>query len=213
MALLKAYHQHETPWKYIEVAKIVSAAAARGEKVIVWSNFVRNLKALDRYLTAFEPAMIHGGVPTEDNAPPNCITREQTLNRFRNSSKCAVLLANPAACGEGVSLHHECHHAVYLDRTFNAGQFLQSQDRIHRLGLARDTITQYTILTSAETIDDSVDSRLRDKVRALAKLMDDPRLVQVALPESDEGEASSSIYVDDMQAIVAHLSTIARDAA
>jgi SNF2 family DNA or RNA helicase len=204
--LLRTYHRHETPWKYDRVAKIVADAASRGEKVIVWSNFVRNLKSLAKHLEAFGPAMIHGGVPTEDNAPPKSVTRESELFRFRNSKTCSVLLANPAACGEGISLHHDCHHAVYLDRTFNAGQFLQSQDRIHRLGLDKGITTEFTVLTSIGTIDDSVDSRLRDKVKALSKLMDDPGLVQVALPEPDIGNSGSAMHEDDLQAVHAHLS-------
>lgn len=208
MELLKAYHLHETPWKYDKVTEIVADAASRGEKVLVWSNFVRNIKSLAKHLEAFEPAMIHGGVPTEDNSPPKSVTREAELFRFRNSRTCTVLLANPAACGEGISLHHDCHHAIYLDRTFNAGQFLQSQDRIHRLGLNRDTLTTFTVLTSIGTIDDSVDSRLRDKVEALSKLMNDPGLVQVALPEPDEGDVGPPIHDDDLQAIIAHLSGI-----
>ena len=205
MELLKVYHLHETPWKYEKVAEIVADAATRGEKVLVWSNFVRNIKSLAKHLASFQPAMIHGGVPTEENAPPKSVTRESEIYRFRNSAACSVLLANPAACGEGISLHHDCHHAIYLDRTFNAGQFLQSQDRIHRLGLDKTTLTTFTVLTSIDTIDDSVDWRLRDKVKALSKLMNDPGLVQVALPEPDEGNAGPSVHQDDIQAIVAHL--------
>lgn len=206
MELLQSYHRHETPWKYDMVVQIVAAAASRNEKVVVWSNFVRNLKSLAKHLEVFQPSMIHGGVPTEDNAPEKSVTRESELLRFRNDPNCAVLLANPAACGEGISLHHHCHHAIYLDRTFNAGQFLQSQDRIHRLGLAENTITKFTVLTSIGTIDDSVDCRLRDKVHALSKLMDDPGLVQVALPEPDEGDVGAPVHADDLQALLAHLS-------
>lgn len=205
MELLRAYHRHETPWKYERVEQIVADAASRGEKIIVWSNFVRNLKALAKHLDAFQPAMIHGGVPTEDNAPPNSLTREAELYRFRNSRTCSVLLANPAACGEGISLHHDCHHAIYLDRTFNAGQFLQSQDRIHRLGLKKETLTEFTILVSADSVDDSVDGRLRDKVKALSRLMDDPGLVLVALPEPDEGDNGTPVQQDDLGAVLSHL--------
>lgn len=213
MELLGAYRRHETPWKYVRTAQIVTNAAARGEKVLVWSSFVRNLKALARHLEAFRPAMIHGGVPPEDGAPPNTLTREMELERFRNEPMCSVLLANPAACGEGVSLHHDCHHAVYLDRTFNAGQFLQSQDRIHRLGLDKGTLTRFTILASADSIDDSVDGRLRDKVKALSQLMDDPGLVLVALPESDEGSSGPPAHSDDFQAVLAHLTEASTRAA
>jgi SNF2 family DNA or RNA helicase len=160
---------------------------------------------LAKYLEKYEPAIVHGGVPPEDAAPPNTVTREAELKRFREDDNCRVLLANPAAMGEGVSLHHWCHHAIYLDRTFNAGQFLQSQDRIHRLGLSDSTITRFTILVSENTIDDSVDGRLREKVTALGHLMDDPGLVQVALPEPDEGSFGPPAYADDMEAVLAHL--------
>ena len=205
MHLLKSYHLHETPWKYLKLEQIVSEAAARGEKILVWSSFVRNLKTLSHHLKDYQPAMIHGGVATEDGNGSRIVTRESELSRFRKDPKCTVLLANPAACGEGISLHHECHHAVYLDRTFNAGQFLQSQDRIHRLGLADDVITRFTLLQSEGSIDDSVTRRLEDKVRALSLLMDDPGLVLVSLPEPDEGHAGPPTFDDDMQAVLAHV--------
>jgi hypothetical protein len=205
MELLKSYHLHETPWKYQAVAKIIDEARSRGEKVLVWSSFVRNLKLLARHLREFNPAMIHGGVPTEESNNSNAVTREAELNRFRRDPACTVLLANPAACGEGISLHHECHHAVYLDRTFNAGQFLQSQDRIHRLGVREDVTTRFTLLQSEGSVDDTVNARLADKVQALARLMNDPGLVLVALPEPDEGSAGPPAFADDMQAILSHI--------
>jgi SNF2 family DNA or RNA helicase len=211
--LLSSYNLYETPWKYAEVARIALEASTRGEKVLVWSNFVRNLKALGRYLSEFNPALIHGGIPPEDGAPVSMTTREQELRRFRQDSNCSVLLANPAACGEGVSLHHCCHHAIYLDRSFNAGHFLQSQDRIHRLGLAAGTVTHFTILASADSIDDAVDGRLRHKVTALSRLMNDPGLVHVALPEPDEGQANPPVQADDLQAVLEHLNRASPHAA
>jgi SNF2 family DNA or RNA helicase len=205
--MLEGYRDFEVPWKYDKVREIVAQAAATGEKVIVWSTFVRNLRALATHLGDFHPAVVHGGVPPADGAPPGALTRDEELDRFRHDRTCSVLLANPAACGEGVSLHHWCHHAVYLDRTFNAGHFLQSQDRIHRLGLEDGTITRFTYLLSKDSIDDAVDNRLRDKVNALATLMNDPDLVRIALPEPDEHRDGSPIFDDDADAVVAHLRT------
>ena len=204
--LLAQYTRFETPWKYEEVKSIVEDAAAKGEKVLVWTNFVRNIQALARYLSQFSPAIVHGGIRSQP-APSSddTVTRDKEFNRFRFDPNCSVLLANPAACGEGVSLHHWCHHAVYLDRSFNASHFLQSQDRIHRLGLDKDTVTKFTVLVSSGTIDDTVDVRLIEKVEALSTLMDDPGLVQVALPNADEGEGGTPVLEDDMAAILAHL--------
>jgi SNF2 family DNA or RNA helicase len=199
--LLQRYREHEVPWKYRKLIELVEEAAQRGEKVLIWSTFVRNLKLLANYLESFQPAVVHGGVPPEDGAPPGVLTREAELDRFRHDPDCQVLLANPAACGEGISLHHWCHHAIYLDRTFNAGHFLQSQDRIHRLGLAEGTVTRFTYLISRGTIDELVDDRLREKVIALAELVGDPDLVSVALPEPDTDAVEPPVTLDDLDAL------------
>ena len=181
--LISNYGRHETPPKFVEVAKIVAANRDAGEKTLVWSNFVRNLEWLaNRVLTAMNPAVIHGGVPIESSAIP---TRDEEIARFRNDSECWVLLANPAAMAEGISLHRECNHAVYIDRTFNAGQFLQSQDRIHRLGLPVGVNTTITILMSVGTVDEIVDRRVEEKVRTLSALMQDQGLPEMTLPDED----------------------------
>ena len=205
LSLLAQYGRFETPWKYEAVKSIVADAAVKGEKVLVWTNFVRNIRALFRYLSQYSPAIVHGGVPSQQTTSEDTVTRETEFNRFRYDPKCSVLLANPAACGEGVSLHHWCHHAVYLDRSFNASHFLQSQDRIHRLGLDEGTVTTFTVLMSRGTIDATVDARLIEKVEALSTLMNDPGLVQVALPNADEGEGGTPVFEDDVSAVLAHL--------
>ena len=203
--LLAQYGRFETPWKYEKVQSIVADAAAKGEKVLVWTSFVRNIRALLRHLSQYSPAVVHGGVPSQQAPSADTVTREMEFNRFRHDPNCSVLLANPAACGEGVSLHHWCHHAVYLDRSFNASHFLQSQDRIHRLGLDKSTITTFTVLVSRGTIDETVDARLIEKVEALSILMNDPGLVQVALPNADEGEGGTPVFEDDVTAVLAHI--------
>ncbi|MHA6761750.1 DEAD/DEAH box helicase [Streptacidiphilus sp. PAMC 29251] len=200
--LLQQYAEYETPWKYQEVQQIVRDAAARNEKVLIWSTFVRNLKLLSELLKEFQPAMVHGGVPPEDGAPAGALTRDDELDRFRNDPDCTVLLANPAACGEGVSLHHWCHHAVYLDRSFNAGHYLQSQDRIHRLGLRDDVTTRFTLLLSQDSIDETVEDRLREKIRVLAVLMNDPGLVTAALPEPDVDDNARPVQEDDATTLI-----------
>jgi len=204
-SLLRDYANYEKPWKYEYVATAVREARANGEKVLVWTTFVRNIRALNRELAEFSPAVVHGGVPTEDSAAPGVVSREDELRRFKTDPNCTVLLANPAAAGEGVSLHHWCHHAIYLDRTFNAGQFLQSQDRIHRLGLDPRVETKFTLLVSDNTIDEVVDERLREKIVVLANLMDDPGLVRVALPTADEDHDAPAAERDDAGAVYQHI--------
>jgi SNF2 family DNA or RNA helicase len=203
--LIGRYHRHEIPLKFKKLAMMVDENARAGRKTLVWSNFVGNLLTLERILARYKPALVYGGVPSVDGpAAPGVRTREGELARFRSESACMVLLANPAALGEGVSLHEVCHDAIYLDRTFNAGQYLQSLDRIHRLGLSPDIETRVTFLLTSGTIDERVDDRVAEKAERLGSMLNDPDLVTMALPDEEEyGEAIED--VSDLSALFAHL--------
>lgn len=194
--LLRDLPHYETSPKYEEVLSIVAENAAAGRKTLVWSTFVRNLTSLERLLGRFSPALVHGG--TED--------REGELRRFREEDDCMVLLSNPSTLGEGVSLHHTCHEAVYVDRDFAAGRFLQSVDRIHRLGLPPDTRTRVTVLVAAETVDEMVAQRLDLKLRFLGGILDDPAVLE--LGDLDE-EPTSGAGMDaaDLHALIGHLTS------
>jgi SNF2 family DNA or RNA helicase len=202
--LLSAYGRYETPRKFIEIGKLVRKNADQGRKTLVWTNFVRNILLLERALARYRPAIIHGGIPSEVTQPNATRTREAELNRFRTSNDCAVLVANPAATGEGISLHHYCHDAIYLDRTFNAGQYLQSVDRIHRLGMPENLETRITFLITEQTIDEVVDDRIREKAERLGVLLSDENIASVALPDDEDyGRAIDSD--EDLAALFAHL--------
>jgi SNF2 family DNA or RNA helicase len=201
--LIAAYNQHETPRKFIELLRIIRDNAQAGNKTLVWSNFVRNLKLLEPMLAAYQPALIHGAVrPYSDD--PKDRTRETELNRFRYDPSCMVLIANPAAISEGVSLHHACHDAIYLDRTFNAGQLIQSVDRIHRLGLEAGQETRITFMVTEGTIDEVVDVRVDIKARRLGAMLNDPSLAEVVLP-SEEDYGPPIEGEEDVAALFAHL--------
>ena len=176
--LIEEYLQHEVPWKFKYVALRAEEIAKAGEKVLVWSNFIGNLASLKGVLKKFQPAVVYGNVSLEDRA--------SELHRFRTDPNCAVLLSNPQTLGEGVSLHQVCHSEIFVDRSYNAGLYLQAVDRIHRLGLAPDQKTSIEILVSKGTIDERVSARLATKVNALSNFLQDEHLVKAAIPQGDE---------------------------
>lgn len=202
--LLQQYNQYETPAKFTQLAQMIATNADAGRKTLVWTNFVRNLHTLQRMLAIHQPALIYGGVPSAMSDPTAEQTRESELARFRTDDRCKVLLANPAAMSEGVSLHHDCHDAIYLDRTFNAGQYLQSIDRIHRLGLPAGQSTRISFLVSTGTIDEVVDTRIKEKAGRLGEMLNDPDITTMALP-SDEDYGAAIDTHDDLMALFAHL--------
>jgi SNF2 family DNA or RNA helicase len=149
--------------------------AMEGKKTLIWSAFVDNVELISERLSDLGADFIHGGV--EAGSEEEDQTREHKIKRFHDVDSAMVLVANPAACSEGISLHTVCHHAIYLDRNFNAAQFLQSEDRIHRLGLLADQETIIEIVCCPDTVDEVVDSRLKSKVQKMAEVLDDPSLM------------------------------------
>jgi SNF2-related domain/Helicase conserved C-terminal domain len=202
-SLVASYNEYENPPKFLALADILRSNAALGRKTLVWTNFVSNIELLEAAFRALQPAVIHGGIPSEISAPNASRTREAELYRFRNDPDCKVLIANPAATSEGVSLHRHCHDAVYLDRTFNAGHYLQSIDRIHRLGMEDGIETRITFLVTSGTVDVTVDNQVDVKARRLGVLMDDDAIATMALPDDDDYE--EVIAPDDLAALFAHL--------
>jgi SNF2 family DNA or RNA helicase len=118
------------------------------------------------------------------------------------------MIANPAAAGEGISLHMACHHAIYLDRSFNAAHYLQSVDRIHRLGLPPEIETNVEILEANGTVDGRVASRMNSKIDTMRIILNDPGLAALSYDPSDiEEEFGAGIEPEDVEEILDHLET------
>jgi SNF2 family DNA or RNA helicase len=136
--------QKELPAKLVEATRIAKDLVAKGEKVIIWSNFVGNIKILENQLLQdYNPLTIYGDISREEVEEENREewTRIQRINKFKDDPNFNILIATPASLSEAVSLHINnerkkvCSHAIYVDRNFNAAQYMQSMDRIHRLGM------------------------------------------------------------------------------
>jgi len=176
--------------------------AYHGQKTIIWSSFVKNVELIANRLRDLGGDFIHGGVDAGDEDEQG--TREQKIKRFHDDDQCSVLVANPAACGEGISLHTVCHNAIYVDRTYNAAQYLQSQDRIHRIGLEPGQNTYVEILFSPDTVDESVQRRIDIKIENMAIALNDKSLIIV--PELIDFETDGFNH-DDFLDLKQHLSS------
>lgn len=154
--------------------KKVRHVAGTGQKVLVWSSFVRNVEYIANRLSDLGAVYIHGGVDAGDEDDDE--SREGKIRLFHDNKNVRVMVANPAAASEGISLHRICHFAIYLDRTFNAAHYLQSEDRIHRIGLKPTDKTIVEIVECEGTIDETVRHRLGFKVAAMAAALNDTSL-------------------------------------
>lgn len=176
------------------------------KKVIIWSCFVQNVELIALRLKDLGAEYIHGGVDAGDENDQD--TREGKIKRFHDDPSCMVLVANPAACSEGISLHRVCQYAIYLDRSFNAAHYLQSEDRIHRLGLAADAKPTVEFVECENSIDQVVRERLTLKVSIMATALNDTSLrVDPNVFEYDDGETdvddiTNNLSVDDAKAVL-----------
>lgn len=152
----------EEPGKLAELYRLVREVTEDGSKVIVWTSFVQNAEWLCERLGEFGAVRVHGELPIE--------ARNRAIDQFKTCEDISVLVATPGAAKEGLTLT-VANHAIYYDRTFSLDDYLQSQDRIHRISQTRDCFIWNLICE--DTIDSWVDSLLRAKRLAAQLLQSD----------------------------------------
>ncbi len=208
-AIIDKVFEEGASTKMRAVADHARALAGEGKKVVIWTIFTGTILEMEKMLNDLNPVSIYGAVPSM--SPELGDGRESRLERFHNDPTCSVLLANPAAAGEGISLHTVCHDAIYLDRSYVSTHFLQSVDRIHRLGLPPDVKTNIHIYETKApqtigSIDLSVRRRLATKIRGLQQLLDDPDLHEVALDEENADDpVDYNVELQDLVDLVEEL--------
>jgi SNF2 family DNA or RNA helicase len=172
---------------------------AQGEKVVIWSNFRNPIILLEEQLQHLGAVTLFGG--TTDV--------KESVDLFKNDIETMVLIGNPQKGGEGISLHKACHNAIYLDRDYDAGKYLQSRDRIHRIGLSnpKSIICNYYFLESVHpgtdadhpVIDERVSINIRKKLEKMEKLLSDEDLGVYIMTEDQSNEWESKFSNDDLQ--------------
>lgn len=145
----------DVPAKFKALDKLLAKYLREPEqKVIIWTSFVGNIAELAVRYERFSPVVLHGEVSTQE--------RDHAVRSFRQKKSVRLLIANPAAAREGLTLT-EANVAIYVDRTFNLVDYLQSQDRIHRISQQR--ACEIILLIGRATIDEFVDFSLEQKHR------------------------------------------------
>ncbi len=98
------------------------------------------------------------------------VDREFNIRKFRQLSACRVLVATPGAAKEGLTLT-EANHAVFVDRNFSLDDYLQAQDRIHRISQTEECVVEN--LVAVDTVDEWVGELLAAKQLAASLVQGD----------------------------------------
>lgn len=144
----------ETSAKETKLDEIIQDILAKGEKCIVWSSFIENINYLCAKYKAYGAVKIHGGMAITE--------RNKSVDKFK-TDKYRVLFATPASAKEGLTLTM-ANHVIFYDRGFSLDDYLQAQDRIHRISQTK-TCYIYNLLV-ADSVDEWIDVLLKAKQTA-----------------------------------------------
>jgi SNF2 family DNA or RNA helicase len=177
------YSDFEIPKKFTEILKILNEKIlVNNGKVIIWTIFIQNAKQLQEFLkdNGINSNLLIGEVNQQD--------REVTIKKFNDSenSEFQVIIANPFSVAESISLHKGCHNAIYLERDYNCSNFLQSKDRIHRVGLKENQVTRYYYFISKDSIDEVINHRLQLKIKMMNEIINDDIPLFSRIDDNDE---------------------------
>lgn len=187
--LIQGFESSKSLARIKRCREIVEGVLAEQGKILIWSYFLGNLEMLKGQLSDLAPfvEVLTGGTPVSsgDNEEYLLGTREEIIERFHREPGRAILIANPQAVGESISLHKACRSAIYFDRDFNAGRYIQSKDRIHRYNPSGGEVVTYYHMLSPSTVDESINMRLALKERRLLDLVDTDDIPLLADPATD----------------------------
>ncbi len=149
------------------------------EKVVLWSYYTASIDAIMVRYAQYHPVRYDGTITAVAD-------RRESVKKFQEDNKTMLFVANPAAAGAGLTLHR-ARIAVYESMSNQAAHYLQSIDRIHRRGQAKDV--EYLILLCDKTIEIDEYARLLAKEKLAQELLGD----RVEKPITRESMLSDAI--------------------
>lgn len=126
----------------------------KNEKVIVWSCFTDNVDYFCRKYKSYGAVKITGKMGVEE--------RGRSVDNFKHG-EAKILIATPQSAKEGLTLT-VANNCIFYDRGFNLDDYLQAQDRIHRISQKRQC-NIYNLLI-VDSIDIWIDKLLKAKQNA-----------------------------------------------
>ena len=179
--------EHGKTRKLDKCSEIIADIVKKGNKVIAWGMFVKNLFLLQSKLKekGIKSIVISGSMLQWE--------RDESIEKFENG-EVDVLITNPHTLAESISLHKTCHYAVYLEYSFNLTHMLQSRDRIHRLGITEEERPHYIYMflngndCEYNTLDTKIYYRLKEKEKIMIDAVENAEILYI-----------EDSYVDDIE--------------
>jgi SNF2 family DNA or RNA helicase len=129
------------------------------QKAIIFCHFNQTIARLGPYLACEIAVTIYDGTMNNHE-------KKKSLDYFSGTGA-RLLIANPASAGHGLNLQF-CSNIIYYEHDFNLENYLQSMQRIERIG-QKNKMTVYHILCK-DTIEEYIYKRLNSKIDINKKL-------------------------------------------
>lgn len=134
--------------------ELIHEIMEKNEKCIVWSSFIDNINYFTKKYKSLGSVKIHGKMSIAE--------RNRSVEKFRSDDS-RILFATPASAKEGLTLTM-ANHVIFYDRGFSLDDYLQAQDRIHRISQTKICYVHNMVITGS--IDEWVDALLTAKQNA-----------------------------------------------
>ena len=150
-----------TSGKEKELDSLVKEIISRNEKVIIWTNYIFNVDYFYNKYKKYYAVKISGNMNVKE--------RNESVKSFKKGNS-QVLISTPQSAKEGLTLT-VANNAIFYDRSFSLDDYLQAQDRIHRISQTKEC-NIYNIMIRG-SIDEWINKLLLSKEKAASLVQND----------------------------------------
>ena len=151
------------------------------KNVIIFTVFRGNVRLLARLLGDLPVVWVYGDIKPKDETARR-IQEFKSWNEKTNRGG-MILIATAGTLAESVSLHrykdkHVCNNVIFLERSYDAGKYMQALHRVYRIGSDKKIPINYYCFMSelhnnSDTLDHRIHERLTRRLQAMYDLMED----------------------------------------
>ncbi|EGX90558.1 SNF2 family helicase/ATPase [Cordyceps militaris CM01] len=147
--------------KVTKLLQLVRQYQASGDRVLVFSRFVRLIELLREVFAhhAIDHRVLTGGT--------SVVERQGLVDEFNSNPAISVFLLTTGAGGTGINLT-SANKIVIFDQSDNPQDDIQAESRAHRLGQTRDV--EVLRLISSGTIEELIDKACQKKIELANKV-------------------------------------------
>lgn len=171
--------------KLDRLKELVRELTREGHKAIVFSQWSKATRIIERELSEYNPAYIDGTVPARD--------RMAEVDKFNNDETCQLFIGTIGACREGFTLS-AATYVIFTDEGWVPAEMMQAAGRSAAGGLRGEGVggsVHIITLRANETIEDDIQVLLRRKQQ-----------MNNRLTERDSGARVERIEMDDIRTLL-----------